>query len=113
MKTDFKIQTKIWIESQDGQIAFGLGRYHVLEAIDRVGSMHAAAKELKMGYRALWLRVQSSEDLLGKPLVTRTKHGSTLTPFAKNLMKKFKRTRSIIQTEANDVYNDLFNEDLN
>ena len=39
---DFCVRSKIWIEDSKGKVIFGLGRYRILEAIRRLGSMHAA-----------------------------------------------------------------------
>ena len=57
----FYVRSKIWIEDSRGKVIFGLGRYRILDAISRLGSMHAAAKELHMSYRAVWMRVRASE----------------------------------------------------
>ena len=40
-----KVKLKIWME-QDGSVAFAEGRRMLLEAVDRLGSLNAAAKEL-------------------------------------------------------------------
>jgi molybdate transport system regulatory protein len=108
----FSVRSKIWIEDEGGQVIFGLGRYRILEAIQRLGSMNAAAKELQMGYRALWLRVRSSEERIGKDLVVREGKGSVLTPFAEKLMKQYKRLLSVIQAETDEVYERLIIDSL-
>ncbi len=60
-----KVRTKIWIDDDNDKVIFGSGRVRMLEAIDRLGSMNKAAKELKMSYRALWGRIKSTEERLG------------------------------------------------
>lgn len=110
--TDFSVRSKIWIEDPKGKVIFGLGRYRILEAIDRLGSMHAAAKELHMSYRAVWMRVRSSEQRIGKTLIVRNGKGSCLTPFAENLMKQYKRLLSVIRTETDEVYESLITDYL-
>ncbi|MDR4497791.1 MAG: hypothetical protein MRK02_07725 [Candidatus Scalindua sp.] len=45
-----KVKFKIWIE-KDGGVAFAQGRRMLLEAMDSLGSLNAAAKELGMSYR--------------------------------------------------------------
>jgi len=47
-KTLFAIRSKIWIEDMEGNVVSGLGRYRILDMIGRMGSMHAAAKQLQM-----------------------------------------------------------------
>lgn len=91
---------------------FGLGRYRILEAIRRLGSMHAAAKELHMSYRAVWMRVRSSEERIGKELIIRNGKGSSLTPFAENLMKQYRRMQSVVQNETDEVYESLITDYL-
>lgn len=103
----YMIRSKIWIEDGGGHVVFGLGRYRILEAIDRLGSFQAAARELKMSYRAVWCRIRLSEERMGRHLVVREKRGSCLTPFARRMMKEFKRMRKLIESESDDVYERL------
>ncbi len=63
-------------------MVFGLERYRMLILIRGLGSMHAAATQLKMSYRAVWMRLRKSEERIGKKLVVREGKGATLTPFA-------------------------------
>ena len=108
----FVIRSKIWIEDREGSVVFGLGRYQILKKIARLGSMHAAAKELQMSYRAVWMRIRTSEERMGKPLVVRKGKGSRLTPFAKKLMKQFKRLHLIVEEESDSVYDSLMLDHL-
>ncbi len=63
-----KIKLKIWME-QDGRVAFAEGRRMLLEAVDRLGSLNAAAKELGMSYRAAWGKIKATEEALGLKLL--------------------------------------------
>ena len=110
--TAFVIRSKIWIEDMEGNVVFGLGRYRILDMIRRLGSMHAAARQLRMSYRAVWMRIRTSEERIGKPLVVREGKGSRLTTFAENLMKQFKRLHAIVEAESDDVYNSLISDHL-
>lgn len=112
-KDDFFVRSKIWIEDSRGKVIFGLGRYRILDAIRRTGSMHAAAKELHMSYRAVWMRVRTSEKRMGKTLIVREGKGSRLTPFAENMMKQYRRLQSVVQTETDEVYKSLITDHLN
>jgi len=89
------VRSKVWIEDEEGNVVFGLGRVRILDAVDRLGSLHAAAKELKMGYRAIWGRIRATEKRLGEKLLVRTiggssGGGSTLTPYARMLLDQFR-----------------------
>jgi molybdate transport system regulatory protein len=111
-KVDFFVRSKIWIEDTRGKVIFGLGRYRILDAIRRTGSMQAAAKELHMSYRAVWMRVRRSEKRMGRELIVRDGKGSGLTPFAENLMKQYRRLQSVIRTETDEVYKSLMTDYL-
>jgi molybdate transport system regulatory protein len=111
-KVDFFVRSKIWIEDTRGKVIFGLGRYRILDAIRQTGSMQAAAKELHMSYRAVWMRVRRSEKRMGRELIVRDGKGSGLTPFAENLMKQYRRLQSVIRTETDEVYESLMTDYL-
>jgi len=111
-KTDCHIRSKLWIEDGEGKVVFGLGRYRILEAIDRLGSLQAAAKDLRMSYRAVWCRIKASEERLGQPLVAREGRGSCLTPLAMKLMKQYRRIQTVVEKESDDIYDDLLSSHL-
>ena len=94
----FTIRSKVWIVDEKGEVVFGLGRYRMLDTIQKTGSLNAAAKKLRMSYRAVWMRIRTSEQRLGKTLVERNGNGSCLTPFAHQLMTDFER----LQNQVND-----------
>ena len=52
-RTVFAIRSKIWIENMEGDIVSGLGRYRILGMMGRLGSMHAAFRQLQMRYPAV------------------------------------------------------------
>ena len=93
-------------------MVFGLGRLRILESVERLGSLQAAAKELKMSYRAIWSRIKASEARMGKPLLARDNRGSTLTPLAKSLVKQFRRLQAIVEKESDEVYDSLMADRL-
>ena len=62
------IRSKVWLE-KDGKLLMGWGRASLLEKIDELGSISAAAREMKLAYRNAWLWVEAMNRLSGKPLV--------------------------------------------
>src|SRR6056297_2366060 len=103
----FYPRSKIWLEDQDHNLVFAMGRLYILESTQEYGSLSAAAKELKMGYRAVWGKVSASEERLGKQLLIRKAGGSSgggsqLTPFAENLINDFKLINKKIESETNN-----------
>lgn len=103
----FIVRSKIWIEDSTGKVAFGLGRFRILEAIDRLGSMNLAAAELSMSYRSVWCRIRESEERIGRKLVVRHGKGSTLTTFARDLLQQFSIMNKRLKEEADEIFRDL------
>jgi len=87
---DMKIRHKLWLE-ENSRVIFGPGRFELLGAIEEWQSLSAAAKKLKMSYRAAWGRLRASEERLGMPLVelTDNRQGMRLTEEAKKLKDAF------------------------
>lgn len=85
-----KIRHKIWLES-NGETIFCRGREQLLRNIDELHSLHAAAKKMKMSYRAAWGRLRASEKRLGIKLTYSDgpRKGMHLTKEAKALLEKF------------------------
>lgn len=107
------IRSKVWIEDSAGKVVFGLGRLRMLEAIHRSGSIHSAAKELKMSYRALWGRIKATEKRLGKALLVRvvggaSGGGSRLTPFAAELMENFQKLNQTVESQCDRMFDHDF-----
>ena len=109
----YTVRTKIWIHDEQGNVVFGMGRTRMLEAIEQCGSISAAAKELKMSYRAVWARIKATEDRLGgKPLLIRSKGGAygggaRLTPFARELIRQYRRLRKRVLAQSDQSYQKL------
>jgi molybdate transport system regulatory protein len=87
-----EIKYKIWIE-KDGKVIFGKGRDDILSCIEDTRSLNAAAKKLKMSYRAAWGRLKASEERAGMKLVEvdSSEKGMHLTPQAKAIIERFER----------------------
>jgi len=115
MSKKLHIRSKIWIEDDRNRVVFGQGRLKILESIERNGSISAAARELRMSYRAVWGKIKATEERLGKKLLSRnvggsSGGGSSLTPFAMEIMQQFYRLRRDIQNDADDIFANLFSD---
>ncbi len=115
--TPFSIKSKVWIEDGSGKVIFGLGRFRILSAIDTCGSINAAAKELKMGYRAIWGKIKATEEGLGRPLLIRNAGGasgggSQLTPLARKLLKEFQNVHAHVLTESDTFFAAVFEKKI-
>lgn len=92
------VRTKIWLEV-DGEPLLGVGRERLLLAIERGGSLNAAAAELDISYRKAWAQLQQMEKHAPFALVERSKGGkgggsTRLTAEAKELLVRFARLKS-------------------
>ena len=111
-------RSKVWLEDADGNVVFGMGRLRILKAIKRCGSIHAAAKELDIGYRAVWGRIHATESRLGIELLEKTKGGpagggSRLTPLAESIIEHFDNIQRCIEKETDALFNDSLGDLLN
>jgi molybdate transport system regulatory protein len=91
-----KISYRLWIE-KDGTPVFGRGVHTLLKFIDKAGSLHKAAEEMEMSYRAAWGRIREYEKRLGITLIEKGRQGRTgakLTPEGRKLMGDFAAVES-------------------
>jgi molybdate transport system regulatory protein len=114
-----RIRSKIWLETKNGKLLLGEGRLGIFHAIDRNGSLSAAARELGMSYRAVWGKVRATEERLGIQLVERAvggpRHGGAkLTPAGKRFVHLFEifenRAQKTIDELAEKLLQDLKRE---
>ncbi|MDD5156933.1 TOBE domain-containing protein [Sulfurimonas sp.] len=94
-----KIDGRFWL-TKDGQSFLGLGRIELLERIDKTGSILAAAKEMKMSYKAAWERINGMNALADQPLIERMTGGkggggTKLTLYAHELIATFYRLNEL------------------
>jgi molybdate transport system regulatory protein len=85
--------TNIWLETDDGDVALSRWRLELLEAVERTGSISAAAHAMNIQYRLAWNRIHEMEERLGIALVQTTVGGrggggAQLTPEAHILIER-------------------------
>jgi len=75
---------------------FGPGKIALLEAIDRLGSIAAAGREMEMSYRRAWLLVDSINSMFGSNVVERSRGGAggggqaTLTALGRRIVTQYR-----------------------
>ncbi len=94
-----KINGRFWLD-KDGEVYLGSGRVELLRMIEKHGSMHKAAKEMKMSYKAAWDRVNDMNTKATYPLTEKTTGGkggggTVLTAFAHEQIALFERFREL------------------
>jgi molybdate transport system regulatory protein len=97
----YKAKGKVWVE-KDGQVYMGWGRVELLEQIDQLGSIAAAARKMGMGYRNAWLEVDDMNRLAPKPLVIKMLGGAgggqaILTAEGQKIINEYKELRARFQ----------------
>ena len=75
-------------------IAMGPGKSELLQAIDRTGSISAAARDMGMSYRRAWLLVDTMNQSFKHPLVTtetggQRGGGATVTEFGQDVLARY------------------------
>ncbi len=108
------IKSNIWFEN-DKHGFFGKGRIELLEKIDEYGSISAAAKAMKMSYKAAWDAINEMNNLSESPIVKResggkggggtvlTEQGHTTIALYKQLEKMQKHFWDSINNITNDI----------
>lgn len=96
-----KLRAKIWIE-RGGEHLFGRGRAELLEAVQREGSIQAAAEKMGVSYRHAWTMLKTSEQRWGKKLVETTRGGTggggaRVTEAGRRLLDAFRRIESRLE----------------
>lgn len=103
-----QVRSKIWLEV-DGKPFLGDGRYRILSAIHRKGSINAASRELGMSYRKVWAQLQAMEDAAPFSLLEKRTGGKDggsthLTAEALELMGKYEEMKATVNTEADRCF---------
>ena len=97
----YAIRGRIWTE-KDGELYMGWGRAMLLERIDKFGSIAAAARSMRLGYRNAWLWVEAVNRLAPAPLVEKATGGAggghaRLTEEGRKVVSEYKELRARFQ----------------
>ena len=106
-----RVLYRVWLDN-NGK-AFGEGPYRLLKGVERLGSLHQAAMEMKMSYRKAWLTVNACEERLGFALIDRktggaSGGGSHLTVKGKNFVKRYEEFRRETNKAIERIYRKHF-----
>ena len=89
-----KAVTRVLFLDEAGEKFFGEGPCRLLHAVEKTGSLRAAAQSMGMAYTKALKLVRHAEAALGFPLTTRTAGGrdgggSSLTPEGKEWLQRY------------------------
>jgi len=87
---------------KDGELYMGWGRVILLERIDKFGSIAAAARSMRLGYRNAWLWIEAANRLAPTPLVEKTTGGAggghaRLTEEGRKAIAQYKELRAKLE----------------
>lgn len=97
----YVVRGRIWLE-KDGELYIGGGRIALLERIDKLGSMAAAARSMGLGYRNAWLWVEAMNRLAPSPLVEKVTGGTgggraVLTEEGRKAIAQYNKLNSVFK----------------
>jgi len=100
---------KLWLVSERNGNVFGDGKFRLLQAIGRYGSLQKACRELEISYRKAWADLKKAESCLQSELVTRSRGGSDggrmkLTAEGRKVLSEY----SIFSRETRKAMQSLF-----
>jgi molybdate transport system regulatory protein len=103
----YTVRGRVWLE-KDGELYMGGGRTMLLERIEQLGSIAAAARSMKLGYRNAWLWIESANRLAPSPLIEKTAGGSggghaRLTEEGKKAIARYKNLRAKFEEFLKEV----------
>ena len=104
-----KAKFKLWLSSKDIEGVFGDGKWRLLKAINREGSLRRACERLHISYRKAWGDLKKAQDALDIALVEKHRGGSlggrtALTEHGKKLVKAYTKFRSDIEKTLENAY---------
>jgi molybdate transport system regulatory protein len=100
---------KLWLNSKDVNGIFGDGKWRLLEAIGRTGSLSAASESLRISYRKAWGDLNKAQDALNTVLVEKQRGGSMggrtiLTGEGKKWVKAYAKFRADVEKAVGKAY---------
>ena len=107
------VRSKIWFESA-GEHIFGMGLANLLENVDRLGTLQAAAKESGMSYRYAWDLIRTAEKHLAQSLIERHAGGtdggrSLLSEHGRQMLETFKGINQDVSAYADTRFEEYIN----
>ena len=99
------IRLAIKCEEADSNSQFGRGVANLCQGVRELGSLNAAAKDMKMAYSKAWRIIKETEAALGMQLLDRDgAHGSTLTEDGDKLLDAYLEIDAKLQKVAEDEF---------
>jgi len=102
---------KLWLSGPGARSVFGTGKWQLLDAIRRLGSLQAAAASVGISYRKAWGDLRAAEKALGIQLLERRRGGSSggetcLTETGLVWLREFQRMQAKVERAVEQAYDD-------
>lgn len=107
-----KPKLRVWVTFGD-DLKFGDGRAHLLELIERHGSLRKAAAEIEMSYRNAWGYLRDLEKAAGFKFVERVpgggpESGMRLTRAGRRFLDRYRKFRGGLDEAARRQFERAF-----
>jgi molybdate transport system regulatory protein len=107
--------SNFWLE-KNGKVVLSEWRVALLEAVERTGSINAAAAEQGVHFRVAWRKLKEMEDGLGVKLTQRTvggKYGggTYLTPEGREYVRHFRAFTAGLKEIVNKQFKEAFEQE--
>jgi molybdate transport system regulatory protein len=107
--------SNFWLE-KNGKVVLSEWRVALLEAVERTGSINAAAAEQGVHFRVAWRKLKEMEDGLGVKLTQRTvggKYGggTHLTPEGREYVRHFRAFTTGLKEMVNKQFKEAFEQE--
>ena len=104
--------SNFWLE-KDGKVVLSEWRVALLEAVERTGSISAAAAQQGVHFRVAWRKLKEMEDGLGVKLTQRVVGGRSgggagLTPEGRKYVQRFREFTAGLKEIAERQYEKAF-----
>ncbi len=114
---NIRFNYKIWLSTEDEQGILGDGKWQILKAIEKHGSLKAATKSLGITYRRTWGDLKKIEEMLGFAILEKERGGreggkSTLTLEGRRLVNAFDDFHKKVDAFVGTAFSE-FREQLN
>jgi len=107
-----KLNHKIWLSGEQDKGILGDGKWQILKTIEETGSLTAACKVLNLTYRRTWGDLKKIEQMLGFPLLEKSRGGteggaSQLSPQGKKLVTAFDEFHQSVDKPIQEAFENL------
>jgi molybdate transport system regulatory protein len=108
-KDEIIVKARLFLSTKSGKGVFGGGKWELLSAVEKCGSLYKASRCLKRSYRKAWDDINTAEQRLGFALVTRSRGGAAggtmlLTRQGRQFLRAWERFSGSVMKRVDKSY---------